>query len=172
MPKEKWPDTTCACEECKSYCRKKPCWPIPTEARRLIEAGYGARLMLDWWEGGDRVGKEGEKIFVLCPACVGHAQDYAPSNPFWKERCVFFSKDELCELHALKLKPYEGRKAFHASFEGTPRRVHLIKKWHTPEARKLIEDWKKRFCEKDAPEASLFDVVGGLFDFLEETMRA
>ena len=52
----------CACGGCSQMCTR-PCWPTPEEARRLIRAGLGDRLMLDYW--GGVVSMVGTFMFLL-----------------------------------------------------------------------------------------------------------
>lgn len=42
------PESECSCDSCKAMC-ERPCWPSPEDAERLIDAGYGDKLMLDFW---------------------------------------------------------------------------------------------------------------------------
>lgn len=114
---------------------QRPCWPTPEEAQKLIDAGYGDRLMNDYWcrKGGD--------IQILSPACKGSENGFAP---FWPTGgCTFQDKDGLCELHNLDLKPLEGRKALCKG--RTPKYLHekIAKMWDNPEAQELVGKWRK-----------------------------
>ena len=61
------------CSKGIGYC-KRPCWPLPLEASLLIEAGYGDRLMLDFW---GRAPEQGGNILILCPANPGYESKFA-----------------------------------------------------------------------------------------------
>ena len=62
----------CTCEKCIEMCRTYPCMPLPKEAERLIQAGYGELLMLDTlnWKK-----TEHGKILSLRPAMMGYEHD-------------------------------------------------------------------------------------------------
>lgn len=127
--------TSCTCDECKQMCQR-PCWPTPEEAQKLIDAGYGDRLMNDYWARtkGD--------IQILSPASKGYE---GRMTPFWPGGgCTFQDEDGLCELHDLGLKPMEGRKAL--CKDRTPKKLHekMAKMWDNPEAQELVDKWWKR----------------------------
>lgn len=81
-------------------CAHSTCLPTPDEARALIKAGFGDRLARYEFLDGSR---------VVGPAPVDHDGSVLSMTD---RRCAFF-KDGLCELHALGLKPMEGRLAHH-----------------------------------------------------------
>jgi len=111
----KFEESICACKTCVSMCKTNPCWPTPNEVRELIKAGYGDRLMIDWWEDYP------EDIHLFCPASENFEKSRAPEAQdsieyfagWTKGRCTFLSKDNKCELHDKGLKPLEGRVATH-----------------------------------------------------------
>ncbi len=94
----------CTCHVCQAMCQQRPCWPTPDEAIAIIDAGFGPRLMLDYWAGDENTHRD-----ILCPAIVGYERRGAPYWP--RGRCTFLTSDNLCELHDLGLKPHEGRLA-------------------------------------------------------------
>jgi hypothetical protein len=117
---------------------RRPCWPSPEEALKLIEAGYGDRLMLDWWVG------DGENIYILAPAIKGLEGKDAPS---WPDGMCTFQRDEdsLCELHNKNLKPIEGRLArCKGGRNGRALHYAVAQLWDNDEARELIGNWKAR----------------------------
>lgn len=132
----KFKPSVCSCESCKQACRKRPCWATPKDATALINAGYGARLMNDWWNGD---GVDGNDIQIISPAIVGHEGGYAPSHP--RGRCTFLTSDDLCELHALRLKPFEGRVSNCKRKQDT---LHwnVAKSWNTEIGRSVVKRWK------------------------------
>ena len=132
----KFAESVCACETCQDMCMRRPCWPSPEEAQALINNGYGARLMFDYWVGG---GFDGGDIHLLSPAIVGCEGGRAPFFP--EGKCTFLTKDNLCELHSLGLKPIEGRVA---SCKGTTYNLHgdVAELWNNSESRSVVERWE------------------------------
>ena len=134
----------CDCEVCRSMC-KRPCWPTPQDAKKLMDLGYGDRLMIDYWAPDDFL----DHTEILVPAFHGLEKDYAPSSMselFRYEKevgCNFLTAGGHCEIHSI-CKPTEGHLA---SCKGTPRELHLqvAQTWDTPEAKALVERWKEEF---------------------------
>lgn len=144
-------ESECSCTECAGFCARRPCWATPDDARRLIDAGYGDKLMIDYWEG-DRYDDEDEDILLLCPAAKGFEGFKAPAMEgfaFWVKMlplpCVFLNAG-LCELHQKGLKPSEGRYAHHDNVPTSERAVHhaIAQMWNNTEGQQLVEDWKAR----------------------------
>lgn len=126
----------CACEVCRKFCEFRPCWGTPEEIKRLIEAGFGSRLMLDWFSDETPAGRD---ILILTPAITGAEGQPAPFSPLGN--CTFL-KNKLCEIH--HLKPIEGRAASHLMRnELIKTHVILAKCWETAEAQALIKYWRK-----------------------------
>ena len=131
----------CQCSTCVNMCKNRPCWATPEEASALIEAGYGDKLMHDWWVGSH------DDINLVSPAMIGHecgrAPDFYPIG-----RCVFLTGDDKCELHDLGLKPIEGREATCQGFDGS---LHerVAKTWEGSSARKVYELWRFDFYGKE-----------------------
>lgn len=124
-------ETSCACDTCKAMCNR-PCWPTPEEAQRLIDAGYGGRLMLDYWvqSGGD--------ILVLSPANQGSEGQKAA---FWPHgRCTFQDDRGVHRIHDQGLKPLEGRVAHH---DCGPADMHerIARMWEIPEHQERAATW-------------------------------
>ncbi len=139
----------CTCAQCKELCRR-PCWPTPAEAKRLLAAGHGQELMLAWWEDA-RV--RGGYIMVLCPAVQGHAGFYAPHPEDWEQygaerRCIMQTPEGLCRLHDVALKPLEGRLASGcALYQGARVRRAIAALWATPEGQQVVDDWRQHFAK-------------------------
>jgi len=148
---------TCSCASCKEMC-KRPCWPTPEEAEALIAAGYGEKLMNDYWGGDsdilapkwdeDDADEEprGQDIHLLCPAELGRE---GGSASFWREGgCTFQNPDGLCLLHDAGLKPLEGRLARceHDKTDLPPVNVHkcVAALWDTAKGRAIVERWCNR----------------------------
>ena len=127
--------TACSCEACKNMCHR-PCWPTPAEAHALMDAGFAARLMADYWSAADH------DIRILCGAlkgCEGHAAPYLPES---EEGCTFWNAQGLCDLHDLGLKPLEGRLAIHGA-PTTRRSLHeeVALLWDNEEGRAAVDRW-------------------------------
>jgi Fe-S-cluster containining protein len=90
----KFTESICSCYSCKEACRTLPCWPTPKESQALIDKGFGARLMCDYWVGD---GPNGNDIEIISPAIVDYESCHAPLLRFG--RCTFLTKDDLCKLH-------------------------------------------------------------------------
>jgi hypothetical protein len=126
----------CSCDECKAMCERRPCWPTPDDAQRLIDAGYANRLMLDWWF--DKA--QDKTVYVLTPAIVGREAGQAPAIP--SGRCTFLNEQGLCRLHDLGLKPTEGRQAL--CKERTPAGLHeqIGQTWEGSAGKTVIDAWE------------------------------
>lgn len=119
---------------------------MPEEAERLLDAGYANRLMLDWFDREDGRHELGEEIHVLCGASPGREQSRAPQRPPFGS-CTFLNAEKKCELHALSLKPIEGRVADcqqrHNSVERSIRRSVIVPAWDTEHGRAIVERWRE-----------------------------
>ncbi len=126
----------CSCAECVAMCKRRPCWPTPDDAQRLVEAGYADRLMVDWWF--DR--EQNTTIYLLTPAIAGREGGEAPVHP--EGQCTFLNEAGLCQLHDLSLKPTEGQLALCQN--RTPEGLHeqIGRAWDTAAAQKLIDRWE------------------------------
>lgn len=142
----------CSCERCQTMCRR-PCWPVPSDVRALIEAGEGGKLMLDYWVGSFT--SDHDNTYIVCPANSGHEGTAAPeegsgfgfgfafmcstgSSPLHKG-CVF-QKDGLCTLHDRGLKPAEGKAAHHA-LKRPDLHEDVARHWDTEEGRAIVASW-------------------------------
>lgn len=90
------PSEPCCCKICISYCQRPGWWTVD-EAERVIEAGYGSRMMLE--VSVDR------SFGVLSPAFIGCEGSFALQN-FAKNGCNFLNNN-LCELHSTGYAPLE-----------------------------------------------------------------
>lgn len=146
------PETKCKCKTCQSMCEHTPCWALPEEAERLIEAGYGSKLMLEYRS------RNGKNIDMLQPAIKGRESGHAPWLP--EGRCALLTKSKLCPLHRAELKPLEGRVATcdaevnsrsDAERFRLPRgwvlRDAIAQRWSSKKAQALVERWKKEFMK-------------------------
>ncbi len=140
----KGPESECSCDKCAAMCDHRPCWGTPDEMRKIIEAGFGERLMRDYWSKPDA------EIDILAPAIVGYEGQSAPWWPMG--RCTFLTDDGLCSLHDLGLKPIEGRLAHH---DGGSKAVHraVAMRWDTRKGRRLVDEWEQRNLGPDRERA-------------------
>ena len=128
----------CSCQTCQSMCTR-PCWPSPEEARKIIDAGLGHRLMLDKWE---RIFED--HIYLLCPALKNHEGSTMLPWPRSDEGCTFWDSNKLCEIHHSGFKPVEGRLA---SCSGHQNDLHFktAQLWDNQEAQDLVEEWRNSY---------------------------
>jgi hypothetical protein len=142
----------CSCQACKDMC-KRPCWGTPAEMEKIIAAGFGSKLMLDYYVMDD------ETVYNLCGAFPGYE---AKEAPFWPGpshgKCMFLTpKRSLCQLHRKGLKPIEGRVAHHSDVVEKINKhfmnIHYLVElsWQTKRGRELIASFRKQFQkEKEA----------------------
>jgi hypothetical protein len=137
-------ENECQCENCKEACRTRPCWPTPAEVEKLIDAGHGPMLMVDWW-GTSAFYDVDQDILVLCPAGQGREGADAAELRTWldlePQPCVMHTPEGLCKLHG-PLKPTEGR--YGGPCEPTPGgNIHggVADSWNNPEALRLVHRW-------------------------------
>ena len=126
MSQQEPPDKFCDCDYCKDMCRR-PCIPTPNEARNLIQYGYGDRLRIEKWYIGD-----GKYVTTVLPR----------SYMF----CTFQKMPSMhCELHALGLKPWEGRKCWCGYKEKAKDGDYYVRKEGAPNIHDMIlEQWDTR----------------------------
>jgi len=123
----------CDCDKCRQMCTR-PCWPLPEEIEAIINAGFGSRLMLDYWVGGIN-----GDIGIVSPAITGSEGQRAP---YWPVGNCTFSKNGLCELHGV-CKPYEGRIAHHS---GSPdHHENVAMAWDTELGNSVVNKWMDDF---------------------------
>jgi hypothetical protein len=118
-------------------CTRRPCWPTPADAQRLIDTGLADRLMLDWWFDTDA----NRTVYLLTPAIVGRESRQAPAIP--SGQCTFLDANGLCQLHDRGLKPTEGQLALCNG--RTPVGLHerIGQTWDTTEAQTQIDRWER-----------------------------
>ena len=134
----------CDCDKCKGMC-KRPCWPTPKEAKKLIDSGYAKRLMLDYWAAEPN-------IYIVCPALKGYEGKETPYWPSGEKGCTFQDSKGLCEIHDKKLKPIEGRVAHHSEIgNGSGLDLHkaVAKLWNSKEGRDIVLLWKQKVWRKE-----------------------
>ena len=133
LPRRLIPSPPCACEVCRSYC-KRPGWWTVAEAGRAIEAGYATRMMLEM--------SPDLTFGVLSPAFRGCEKKFA-YNEYASKGCTFLV-DEKCELHGTGHQPLECRYCHHERLGMGPRcHADIEKDWNTPAGRALVVKWSK-----------------------------
>jgi hypothetical protein len=135
----------CDCPECRAMCTRRPCWPTPEDARQLIAAGFGPRLMAEWWFDH----AQDKTVFTLTPAIRGREGGESPAHP--SGPCTFLNAAGRCELHDLKLKPTEGRLALCGN--RTPEGLHeqIGRSWDNDDARVFVAQWEKHHRQFNQP---------------------
>jgi hypothetical protein len=125
------PSAPCSCGVCTAFCRRPGWWTV-SEAKRAIEAGYGARMMLE-------VSPE-HTFGVLSPAFSGCEQNFALQE-FSRAGCTFLTAG-LCELYATGLMPLECRFCHHSRI-GAGKRCHkaIERDWRTQSGQALVSAW-------------------------------
>lgn len=129
---EKYPPSApCSCEICLGYCARPGWWTVE-EAALALNAGYGARMMLE---------VPPEQTFgVLSPAFKGCEGGLA-HNLVTSRVCTFL-KEQRCELHGSGHQPLECRFCHHDR-RGLGPKCHadLEADWHTPQGQALVQKW-------------------------------
>ena len=125
------PSEPCACPTCLAYC-DRPGWWTVSEAERALEAGYGARMMLEI--SPDRA------YGVLAPAFKGCEAGLAMQE-YARNGCGFL-EDQRCGLHGTGFQPLECRFCHHER-AGLGQQCHadLEKDWNTSAGQALVELW-------------------------------
>lgn len=126
---------SCTCEACINMCKYRPCWPTPEEAQYLIDAGFGPRLMCEWYADDENSINE---FNLLCPAIVGYEGQRAP---FWPVGICTFLNNGLCELHDLGLKPGEGREEWCKNVNHDDIHKKYALSWNNKKGQILVEKW-------------------------------
>lgn len=131
---EKYPPSEpCACEVCRSYCRRPGWWTV-AETDAAIQAGYGRRMMLEM--APDR------SFGVLSPAFKGCEGSFA-LEMFASRGCTFL-KEARCELFGSGLQPLECRFCHHdRPGRGLQCHADLENDWRTPAGASLVVKWSR-----------------------------
>ena len=111
----------CSCNACKQMCKNSPCFPTPSDAIKLIEAGFKDKLMLSIW-----MSFKFGIYFVIAPVLESSG-------------CIFLTSNGLCSIHDRGLKPTEGKLAIHDLADDSLRES-ICKTWATEEGIQLIKE--------------------------------
>lgn len=145
-------ESECSCGECTNMC-KRPCWPTPAQAEKLITAGYASRLCLDYYEGSGI----GGAVEIVGPALKGHEGEHAPFWPIQDQGCSFWVEG-LCQLHNEGLKPLEGCLGHHLIEDAMIVHGHIPKLWDNDEGRQVVQQWRELVnLNEDREEPDIFD---------------
>jgi hypothetical protein len=128
------PSEPCTCEVCLGYC-VRPGWWTVSEAERVLEAGYGSRMMLEM--APDR------SFGVLSPAFKGNELTFA-SQIYADQGCTFLENNR-CQLFGTGLQPLECRFCHHnRPGQGSLCHADIEKDWHTPAGISMVVKWSKQ----------------------------
>lgn len=130
----KYKENECKCNICVNMCKTRPCWGTPEEIKKIIEAGFANKLMLDYWVSEP-------DIYIVSPAIKGYEKGNAPYTP--RGVCIFL-KNDLCKLHDLKLKPFEARVAGCKMEDDFNVHMDVAMEWDTDKGREVVKIWKKK----------------------------
>lgn len=127
----------CDCLACQYMCHA-PCCGSVEDMEKLIEAGYGNRLMFDDLPSTSDGGN------ILKPALKGHEGQQAPWETHSVSGCTFW-KNGKCELHDKGLKPIQGKLAIHGGNKsGSAKYAEISKEdWESERGLEVIEKWKR-----------------------------
>lgn len=111
----------CKCNRCKTQCFH-PCLPTPEDVEKLINNGFGDKLMLIDWTGALNAGWLNKSVLMITPKLKSDDSS-----------CIFF-ENGLCQLHDLGLKPTEGKLSHHSTTQlnFNPKKsigLHVAKEW-------------------------------------------
>ncbi len=127
------PSPECQCAVCVGYCARPGWWTV-AQAADALEAGYGARMMLE-------IAPEGT-FGVLSPAFRGCEGGFALQE-FAHAGCTFLV-DGLCQLHAAGHVPLECRYCHHERpGMGVVCHAGLEKDWRSLAGVHLVERWSR-----------------------------
>ena len=134
-------------------CRLRPCWGTVEDFKKIIDAGYSDRLMIDYYK--DEEINNDERIYFLCGANNGNEGSKADWNP--KGTCSFL-EDEKCIIH--DIKPTIGAIACCKRKINIKKNNHIcLETWLTQEGTDLIEKWKVIVDYIDKDDDAGFDFM-------------
>ena len=92
--------TQCKCGICKKQCEKSSCLGTPADIEKLIDLGYGDKIIFTLWGTGVMWGIMEEPIPMY-------------QAEFIKNHGCILYKDGLCSIHSMGLKPTGGKLSHH-----------------------------------------------------------
>lgn len=120
---------TCDCDRCVSMCHNVPCWGLPSEMQKIIDAGYGNKLRIELREGKNIVPMrvyEYDSTLIIDASIADHMG------------CVFL-ENKKCILHNQGLKPIEGVLAHCTENTIENIRPSILIEWQKDEGQKLLK---------------------------------
>lgn len=119
---------SCDCDICKSMCHRTPCLGTPEDIEKIIDAGFGHKIMGTIWGTGKLMGWTKHLITMF--------------QPQMNNTCVFL-ENNLCTLRGCGLKPTEGKLAHHTrtnEHNMADRSIawNVAKTWLAPENQETI----------------------------------
>jgi hypothetical protein len=134
--------SNCSCNKCKAMCKTAPCFGTPSDIALIFLAGHGHKLALTTWAGALKLGIM--KIYEMIQ----------PKFDETTKRCVFLNKDDLCDLHDVKLKPIGGKLAncdieVYSRYK-VPIELMVAEQWETPWNKWLVDILLKKVQDPEA----------------------
>lgn len=153
-------------------CYHRPCMGTPEEFEAIIDAGFGDKLRIDFWYGHHDIEpitpeqieamedplqkallifaftlqmKNGENphkdnVEFLSGGTPTDINFYAQTPP--TGRCNLLTKDNLCSLHELGLKPEQGKDSCCKGDEAK-HNLHYVNQWASENGKRVIDKFKK-----------------------------
>jgi len=148
-------DKKIECKGCKEgiqMCKTRPCWGTVEDFKKIIEAGFAKKLMIDYYNSESV--SNNKKIYFLSGASNGNDCSKADWDP--RGVCALLEND-LCVVHEIKLTIgaiacCKNESGFRDDNE------KCIATWDSPEGNELIEKWKVlvEYVEKNDDEGFSF----------------
>jgi Fe-S-cluster containining protein len=149
--------------ECKgclkgiNMCELRPCWGTVKDFKKIINAGFSKKLMIDYYESDALKNKK--RIYFLSGASNGNECSKADWNP--RGECSFL-ENELCSIY--NIRPTIGAIACCKKDPLMIRKKteQCIATWDTKEGELLIEKWKKLVEYQEKEDDAGFSLTDGL----------
>ena len=132
----------CKCDTCVGMCKTRPCWPTPSEAKAIMDAGLGHKMWMDYWAGGF---DKNSDTMIIGPAVKG--KEGMPASFAPDGECSFLTENGLCELHDKGLKPIEGRLANCQNMTDDSVHEQVAQEWESEEGEKVASLWEEKIME-------------------------
>jgi hypothetical protein len=171
------------CMKGVAMCHNVPCIGTVEDIEKILDAGLGNNLMLDYWTGNPDIDEDSSNIFrkdvfYLAPATQGSQGKKAP---FIRGGICAYLIDNKCSLHSKGLKPTQGRSAcckidnLYIDSNGEKRdideRLPILMTWNTKKGKDLIERWIKEVNYSEDFTNDLKEKTSTMFGMLESLMQ-
>jgi hypothetical protein len=133
------------CEKGIAMCYRRPCWGTVKDFKKIIEAGFAHRLMIDYYNSKEL--KDNKRIYFLSGANNGNECSKADWDPIGV--CSFLENNS-CSIH--DIKPTMGAISCCKTEESQRKYTEsCIATWDTEEGIRLIKKWKSiiNYIEKE-----------------------